>query len=330
MINNYLLRISDYMQTHKLPFRRINLSFSIMPSAFYRAIVHYLKQAVFYDASIKIDSFDICFDENDKAYIRVIGNNGKTMVNVICDYYRYQGLPASKIVKASEFEESVKQIDDRSNAYYLNNLPEEFKKRFLSQKSGMDITSLLDKSFDTIFAYMRFLENEYKNNIERISYIEHEGTSSNRHKTKRNDPTIRVRKNAEIPIDLRSKVLDQYGAVYSFQAESDKGTIYHARLYKVSGKRFKLVLEPDEANKYTKVVSINSDEVSRNEAKLMAIRTLQESRDALTSRSDVTRHQRTTPEAYKVLMEYLLNQSEATQSKTSSNNPSLKLKNHVK
>lgn len=298
MINNYLLRISDYMQTHKLPFRRINLSFSIMPSAFYRAIVSYLKQAAFYDASIKINSFDICFDENDKAYIRVIGNNGKTMVNVICDYYRYQGLPASKIVKASKFEESVKQIDDRSNAYYLNNLPEEFKKRFLSQKPGMDITSLLDKSFDTIFAYMRFLENEYKNNIERISYREHEGTSSNKHRTKRNDPTIRVRKNAEIPIDLRSKV---------------------------SGKRFKLVLEPDEANKYTKVVSINSDEISRNEAKLMAIRTLQESRDALTSRSDVTRHQHTTPEAYKVLMEYLLNQS-----KTSSNNPSLKLKNHVK
>lgn len=89
MINNYLLRISDYMQTHKLPFRCINLSFNIMPSAFYRAIVSYLKQAVFYDASIKIDSFDICFDENDKAYIRVIGNNGKTMVNVICDYYRY-------------------------------------------------------------------------------------------------------------------------------------------------------------------------------------------------------------------------------------------------
>lgn len=303
MINNYLLRISDYMQTHKLPFRRINLSFSIMPSAFYRAIVSYLKQAAFYDASIKINSFDICFDENDKAYIRVIGNNGKTMVNVICDYYRYQGLPASKIVKASKFEESVKQIDDRSNAYYLNNLPEEFKKRFLSQKPGMDITSLLDKSFDTIFAYMRFLENEYKNNIERISYREHEGTSSNKHRTKRNDPTIRVRKNAEIPIDLRSKV---------------------------SGKRFKLVLEPDEANKYTKVVSINSDEISRNEAKLMAIRTLQESRDALTSRSDVTRHQHTTPEAYKVLMEYLLNQSEAAQSKTSSNNPSLKLKNHVK
>ena len=245
MINNYLLRISDYMQTHKLPFRRINLSFSIMPNAFYRAIVSYLKQAAFYDASIKINSFDICFDENDKAYIRVIGNNGKTMVNVICDYYRYQGLPASKIVKASKFEESVKQIDDRSNAYYLNNLPEEFKKRFLSQKPGMDITSLLDKSFDTIFAYMRFLENEYKNN--------------------------------------------------------------------------------DEANKYTKVVSINSDEISRNEAKLMAIRTLQESRDALTSRSDVTRHQHTTPEAYKVLMEYLLNQS-----KTSSNNPILKLKNHVK
>lgn len=298
MINNYLLRISDYMQTHKLPFRRINLSFSIMPSAFYSAIVSYLKQAAFYDASIKINSFDICFDENDKAYIRVIGNNGKTMVNVICDYYRYQGLPASKIVKASKFEESVKQIDDRSNAYYLNNLPEEFKKRFLSQKPGMDITSLLDKSFDTIFAYMRFLENEYKNNIERISYREHEGTSSNKHRTKRNDPTIRVRKNAEIPIDLRSKV---------------------------SGKRFKLVLEPDEANKYTKVVSINSDEISRNEAKLMAIRTLQESRDALTSRSDVTRHQHTTPEAYKVLMEYLLNQS-----KTSSNNPSLKLKNHVK
>lgn len=325
MINNYLLRISDYMQTHKLPFRRINLSFSIMPNAFYRAIVSYLKQAAFYDASIKINSFDICFDENDKAYIRVIGNNGKTMVNVICDYYRYQGLPASKIVKASKFEESVKQIDDRSNAYYLNNLPEEFKKRFLSQKPGMDITSLLDKSFDTIFAYMRFLENEYKNNIERISYREHEGTSSNKHRTKRNDPTIRVRKNAEIPIDLRNKVLDQYGAVYSFQAESDKGTIYHAKLYKVSGKRFKLVLEPDEANKYTKVVSINSDEISRNEAKLMAIRTLQESRDALTSRSDVTRHQHTTPEAYKVLMEYLLNQS-----KTSSNNPILKLKNHVK
>lgn len=330
MINDYLLRISDYMQTHKLPFRCINLSFNIMPSAFYKAIVNYLKQAVFYDASIKIDSFDICFDENDKAYIKVIGNNGKTMVNVVCDYYRYQGLPASKIVKASEFEKCVKQIDDKSNAYYLNSLPEEFKKRFLSQKSGMDITSLLDKSFDTIFAYMRFLENEYKNNIERISYREREGTSSNRHKIKRNDPTIRIRKNAEIPMNLRSKVLDQYDAVYSFQAESDKGTIYHVRLYKVSGKKFKLVLEPDEANKYTKVVSINSDEVSRNEAKLMAIRTLQESRDELTSRSDVTRHQHTTPEAYKVLMEYLLNQSEAAQSKIASDIPSLKLKNHVK
>ena len=65
------------MRSHKLPFKCINLSFNIMPSAFYKAVINYLKQAAYYDASIKIDSFDLCFDENNTAYIRVIGNNGK-------------------------------------------------------------------------------------------------------------------------------------------------------------------------------------------------------------------------------------------------------------
>lgn len=298
------------MRSHKLPFKCINLSFNIMPSAFYKAVINYLKQAAYYDASIKIDSFDLCFDENNTAYIRVIGNNGKTIVTIISDYYKYQNLPASKLIKASEFEKCVKKIDDRSNAYYLNKLPEEFKKRFLSQNPNMEISSLLDKSFDTIFEYIKFLENEFRNNVEKIGYREPEGTSSNLHKGKRSDSNVRERKNAEIPIDERNRVLSQYNALYEFQAVSDKHTIYHVKLFKVANRNYKLVLEPDEANKYTKVVHINSEEVSRKEAKSMAIKTLQERRKELTERSDVTRHQHTTPEAYKILMEYLLSQSE--------------------
>ena len=61
-----------------------------------------------------------------------------------------------------------------------------------------------------------------------------------------------------------------YNALYEFQAVSDKHTIYHVKLFKVANRNYKLVLEPDEANKYTKVVHINSEEVSRKEAKSMA------------------------------------------------------------
>lgn len=306
MINDYLLKIADYIQSHKLPFKRINISFNILPKAFYETIINYFKQIVNYDDTVKIKGFDICFDKNNKAYISVIGNNGKTKINIISDYYLYENLPASKIIKASEFEKRLKQTDEQINNSYLNNLSDEFKIRFLSNTPESKIEFILGKSFNVIFEYIKFLEKEFKNNIEKISFKESEWAKTHSHREKNNSSDTRERKNDEISIDERNKVLSKYNSVYEFQAISDKKTIYHVKLFKVSNKKYKLILEPDEATKYTKIVHIDSKSISKAETKSVAIQALQESRASLTARDDITRHQHTTLKAYKALMEYLL------------------------
>ena len=114
------------------------------------------------------------------------------------------------------------------------------------------------------------------------------------------------RKNEQIPFEERKNVLDSYPSEYSFEAISNNSpSVYYVKVFKVKEK-CKLIMEPIEGNKYTKVVHLDSNEMSKGTIKEIVIDSLELSRSETTETKEITRHSHTTLEEYKKLLDYLI------------------------
>ena len=65
-------------------------------------------------------------------------------------------------------------------------------------------------------------------------------------------------------------------------------------------------MEPLEGNKYTKVVHLESSQLSNGSIREIVIDSLELSRQETTEKKEITRHSHTTLEEYKNLLEYLI------------------------
>ena len=114
------------------------------------------------------------------------------------------------------------------------------------------------------------------------------------------------RKHDEIPFELRKHVLDKFESEYEFDAQaSNTKSSYSVKVYKVKNIKYKIVMEPKEGNKYTKVVHLNKDLLSLGEARNIVIDSLQLDRDQISQTPNITRHSHTNLEEFKKLIEYI-------------------------
>ena len=307
-----LEKISVFAKNNNISIPGLNYKFSnIIPNSFYDIVINYLMIAnPKFKNKPKIENFYIKFDKNKNAYFEFVGNNEeKTRLVLISDGIHYDNLPPAKVIKENVFLENVKNLEHARNYQLLKILPENFKKRFMREEE-IPFENDIDTLTQEIIHYITYLENEKikSTEIDKLYFDEAE-SSSNMTKSPSDNPRNSVeRKHEEIPFEERKTVLDNYSAEDTFEARSNNtSSIYYVKVFKVKEK-CKLVMEPIEGNKYTKVVHLDSNEFSKGTLREIVIDSLQLSRSETTNTKEITRHSHTTLDEYKKLLEYLVNE----------------------
>lgn len=319
MNSSILHTISEYAKNNNVSINGIFYNFeSLFPKAFYETVINHLKTAYpEYRDIITIKDFYIGFDRNKNAYFEFLGSNEKTRVIVLADYIRYDCIfPASLKIKENLFLSDIKKLDEQKKNEILDKLPDEFKRRFTKDDP---IDNFFSNLTSNIILYMDYLENEKKKSydlldkeiinskeVEKIYFIEG-NSSTNSTRITTNTPRMQTeRKNEEISFEERKSILDSYSAEETFEARSSNtNSIYYVKVFKTKEK-CKLIMEPIEGNKYTKVVYLNQEKLASGEIKKIVIDYLQLNRNETTNTNEITRHSHTTIDEYKKLLEYLI------------------------
>ena len=315
MYNSILRNISEYEKMNNISKTGLYFTFSeYFPRAFYETVINYIERAnPDYKNEKPIYDFYIGFDSEKNAYFEFVGRDKKTRVIIIQDNIRYNlDFPPALIIKEEIFLENVKNLDYAQNNTILSSLPTDFTKRFLKDESQIEtIENSFDKIANEIINYIRYLEREIKinqyNSIEKVYFEESEASQNFKRSGLGSTNHQAPRKNDKIPFEERKEVLDSYPSEDTFEARAtNTSSVYYVKVFKIKEK-CKLVMEPIEGNKYTKVVHLDSDKISKGAIREIVIDSLQLSRSETTNTKEITRHSHTTLEEYKNLLEYLIN-----------------------
>ena len=315
MNNSILNKISNHEKMNNIGATGLYFNFSnSFPTAFYKTVINYLESAnTFYDNEKPIYDFYIGFDDNNNAYFEFVGRDNETRVIVVQDDIEYNiEFPPSMIIKESMFLENVSNLDAEENKAIMDYLPKNFIERFIKDESEIkSIEIFFDELANQIIDYISYLENEIEINedgfIEKLYFTESEASkNAPRTRTGISKPSV-PRRNVKIPFEERKEALDSYEASDTFEARAtNTSSVYYVKVFKIKEK-CKLVMEPIEGNKYTKVFHLDSDKISKGTVREIVIDTLQLSRNETTDTKEITRHTHTTLEEYKKLLEYLIN-----------------------
>lgn len=307
-----LNKISKHEKMNNISTSGLYFNFSeYFPKAFYKTVINYIKRAnPQYNDEKPIYDFYIGFDSDKNAYLEFVGRDKKTKVIVIQDNVKYNiDFPPCLIIKENIFLENVINLDSAQNKRILDSLPLDFIKRFLKDKSQIEpIENSFNIIADQIIDYISYLENEFiQSSIETIYFEESEASKSFARSGLATQKHQAPRKNEKIPFEQRKEVLDSYPASETFEAISQNtNSKYYVKVFKMKP-NCKLVMEPIEGNKYTKVVHLDTDKISKGVIREIVIDSLQLSRKETTNTKEITRHSHTTLEEYKKLLEYLVN-----------------------
>lgn len=312
-----LSMISGFAQKHELTIRNIYYKFNEnMPSALYDTVINYFKSALtFYVDDPKIDGFHIELTNDYDVLFCFLGNNGKTKLIVKEDGKFFENLHSAKIVSESQFLNSIKILDEKKNQEIINNLPLEFKNRFL--KNDNQVTSIEQLFYNlglNIMHYMKYLEEEKllseQRKIEKIYFVESDSSSNTKKLSQKLDNHQPTRKNTEMSIQDRTQILDSYSPSDEFEAIAKNAeSTYYVKVFKTKDK-CKLLMEPKEGTKYTKVVHLNSNKFPKPCIKKIVTDSLELSRQEISKVKDITRHCHTSLEEYKKLLDYLIQEKD--------------------
>lgn len=312
MENSILNSIGHLAKTKNITLERIQFKIDkFLPEAFYEVVLeNFNKINPNYNDHNKIENFYLNFDSNNNPYFEFISNDNFSRVVIIIDNILYSELPPARILRESYLIESAKHTDMVKNSLILNSIPENFRKRFLSDINISEtFNNILYKFKEYVISYIEYLQQLKNESIEKIYFTEADSVS-NLGKTKRINPRPSTdRKYEEIPFTEREKILNEYSPDEQFEAKArNTDSVYIVKVYNIKSKnKYKLILEPKEGTKYTKIVHIDQKKLSKAEVKQIVIDTLQLNRNDISNRDDITRHSHTTISEYRKLLEYVLN-----------------------
>lgn len=302
MDNSILNNIKNWGEQNNYPLScviyKINKNF---PKAFKDVINNYINSIRTTEETLEeINEFAIIFTEDKNVYLEFLCEGRRVII--IQDNTFYNNLPAAKLIKENKFLSDIKELDDTYLNEFISTLPEEFAKRFTETTTLEDMTQKIAKN---IIAYIEYLVEERKHHIEKI-FFEEASPVTNTHSTRHSTTKNYERKNEEISFDERRKVLDGYHSEYEFEAQArNTKSSYSVKVYKVKNIKYKIVMEPKEGTKYTKVVHIDKTQLSLGEVRQIVIDTLQLDRDQISQSGNITRHSHTDLDEFKKLIEYL-------------------------
>jgi len=312
MENSILTCISGFVKVNNIWLHKIQFKINdLFPEEFYNIIVENLKIAnTNYQDNPKLESFYINFDSNNNPYFEFLGNDNKTRVIILNENVIYSNLPSARIIKENYLIERSKHNDMVKNSLILNSIPEKFRKRFLSNINiSESFNKILYNFGNHIISYIEYLQKLKEESIEKIYFTEADAAGNLRSSSSSPTRPTSDRKYDEIPFKEREKILNSYSPEEQFEAKArNTDSVYLVKVYKIKSKaKYKLVLEPKEGTKYTKIVHIDADNLTKPEIRQLVIDSLQLNREDISNRDDVTRHCHTTSEEFKKLLEYLVN-----------------------
>lgn len=325
MDNSILRKISTYAKMNDISFDGFYYNFNAgFPEALYETVINYLRKSnPAYKNEKPIYDFYIAFDKNKNAYFEFLGKDKETKFIVLQNDVQYDIKPPKPlIIKESIFLENVKNLDHAKNHIILNNLPLDFIKRFIKNKEDVSsINDIFDVMTNEIIEYIKYLEYEFNfsynildnenkedQEVEKIYFFESKPSENQSRKEVITVKQLKERKNDKIPFEERRSILDDFEAEQTFEAYSkNTSSKYYVKAFNIKGK-YKIITEPKEANKYTKVIYIDKEVLSRQEVIDLTINSLELSRNDITATQNITRHSHTTLEEYKKLLEYIINE----------------------
>ncbi len=312
--------ISDFAKEQKLTIRNIYYKFDDnIPSAFYETVINYFKTAqVLYNDEPKLDGFYIEITDNYDVLFYFLGNNNKTKLFVKEDGKFFEDLPSAKIINESMFLTSIKALDNHKNKEIIENLPKEFKNRFLKNTNQVvNIEQIFFAIGYNIIEYMKYLEDlkekieeSQRKEVEKLYFVEADASTNLTRLSSQTNNNQPNRKNIEIPINDRNNLLNSYSPAEQYEAISSNSTsTYYVKVFAVKEK-CKLIMEPLEGNKYTKVVHLDTNALSKTNLRKIVIDSLELSRTEITKSQNISRHCHTTLDEYKKLLDYLIQEKD--------------------
>ena len=314
MDNSILKKIKEWGKQNDFPFSCIIYKIdSNFPKAFIDTLKNYINPTnPDYHEIDNLKDFAIVFDKDKNVYFEfIIGVN--TRIHILEDDIFYDNLNPSIKIKEEKFIKDIKYKDSCYLFNQLQTLPSDVRKRIRLK----NLDEIMNKITNNIIDYADYCMEERKKLIEKLYFTE---SDSAKNSTRNTDKTKNyIKKDAEsIPFEEREKVLNRYSAAYEFEAQSNNtDSSYIIKIYNIKNQKYKIVMEPKEANKYTKIVHINKEKLSLGEAKEIVINSLQLNRDQITQTKNITRHSHKTIEGYRKLLEYVIEKNNLGINKTS-------------
>lgn len=314
-MDSFLTDISKYANKIDYPHNTVCIKFDSVPESFHEVALDYISRSniEINRKTFKLDYFKLYFNDNLECAMVFYDPISKSQYIIKQENAYFKGL-SGWYIKEKVFLHDIRLKEDYHYSNVLNSLPERERKyvKTLSEKEKM-FTSEMLKSLETIKGYMKWIVKE--TNIidavisDEIKYKVNPMDSDAKKRNFKGTESERQWLNDPIAFSKRINELNKYKSIYDIKAseidESLEKDIYYVKVFSTKNK-IVLIMEPKEARKYTKIKYIDSEMLTKEQTKQIAIETLSLNKEEITEQGDITRHTHTTIEEYRKLLKYVL------------------------
>lgn len=315
MNDSLLTNIENYIKENNIQFLskydNIAISFNIMPEEFRQVAVSFVTHINSKTNGV-LDNFLVRFDKNKNAYIEIADTAGKTKLLITKRNVVYDKTLIGYKLYEDKFLDNVDILDKMKMQKAMIHMPSRW---FKSYDDVAKLSTVVSHNSDLICGYMSYLDEEYKRQLEQqkivISYNQPEQATNSVVMHSKSDNTIKIseRVNEEISLEDRLDVLESHEYLYSALANDQHGlgSKYHIYLYGIADNTSRLIMEPEDGKKYTKI-AYYGETLDKEGFIDLAITSLEKNRDEVTYDDLMSRHCHTTLDNYRKLVGYVVKQ----------------------
>lgn len=354
-MKSFVERIDEHIRKEGIPFNQIVIPESYLPTYINYAILQIFNKYVDKGDKYLLwpKEYTLEYDSGNRLCLKGVLDKGKDVILIFGNTDFYTGRTKDFGRKVSDLDlydyalilkqfESVRErvyreidkkygknisIKERNNIRY-----ESMKDFYLSKyyEYGSNIRKIisledeLDKSVDKILSYIDYLNELYQKDIEsyrneKMVYISYEEKENTEHKkvVRTGMTTGKERKNEVISMEDRREVLEGYD--YDFfgiaTASNKMKKDYYCYLYKDFEGRSILVLEPYCGTKYTKVIYLDTKDLSKEEFREICTKALELSNEDTFNYDNIIRLSHTTLDKFNSNMGRILHNANETKRK---------------
>lgn len=349
----FMERIDEHIREEGIPFKQITIPSSYLPTYINYAIMQKMNEDIEAKEMFWPNEYTLEYDSKNRILLKAVSHTARTSLLIyslndylsnvsddighkMSDSYLYNYaliLKYYKNVRERVYSEIDKKYGKTLSPRQKNKIRYYAMHDFYEEKYhelGSDIRKLcsleeeLNKSVDLINSYIDYLNKTYQEDMEayrdeRTVYIFYEEKENNNHKevVRTGIKSHKQRKNKVISMDERREVLEDYDYEY-FGIATARNKVkkdFYCYLYKDYENRNILVLEPYCGTKYTKVIYLDTRDLSKEEFKEICTKALELSNEETFNHGNIIRLGHTTLDVFTSNIKYILSNINETKCK---------------